>query len=207
MRRGSKQIDVSALRALLRDERMWAGVGIVTKPDDSNQHYEIDSDRDDVLVCCKASPSGVEVWARLGGIGGGAANLGVWRIPPVGAEVVLLFQEGYVEGDVFIVGTLSTGSVPSDVDADALVITNTKRIVLKSTDATVEVNGSDYSLIKTEDFLSDLKAFVTAVITDLASAAAAPVGTYSPTLNTTQLFARAVTGNGEAYKSSKAKNG
>lgn len=71
----------------------------------------------------------------------------------------------------------------------------------------VNINGTDYSLIKTEDLFTDMKAFISAVIADLASAAAAPVGTYAATVNTTALFIKMVTGSGTAYKSTKAKNG
>ncbi len=71
----------------------------------------------------------------------------------------------------------------------------------------VTINGEDYSLPKLETLLSDLAAFIPMVITDLASAAAAPVGTYAPSLSTSALFIGAVTNGGTPYKSTKAKNG
>jgi hypothetical protein len=71
----------------------------------------------------------------------------------------------------------------------------------------IELAGNTYSAQKTEDLFTDMKAFIGAVIADLASAAAAPVSPYSATVNTTQLFIKMVTGNGAAYKSTKVKNG
>lgn len=79
--------------------------------------------------------------------------------------------------------------------------------ILLNKNGVAEVNGTDFSALKTEDLLTDLKAFIPAVIADLASAAAAPVGTYAASLNTTALFAKAVTASGDPYKSTKVKNG
>lgn len=117
----------------------------------------------------------------------------------------------------------AANQVPSWLDGNNAGISHKKTVHVESTNGDIKVasssgnvdltgtvvniNGTNYSLLKTEDFMTDLAAFIGAVIADLASAAAAPVSPYTATVNTTQLFAKVVTGGGTAYKSTKAKNG
>ncbi len=91
-------------------------------------------------------------------------------------------------------------------EAKVLLDKDGKVTVTSKSGQTVELNGSDYSALKTETFFTDLKAFNLALIADLASAAAAPAVAYSATLSATP-FAVAVNGTATAYKSTKVKNG
>lgn len=72
---------------------------------------------------------------------------------------------------------------------------------------TVEVNGADYSLLKTEDLLSDLKNYVDAVNATIGSNCinGAPLSAYAA--NALPLLAFGVQLSTNVYKSTKAKNG
>ena len=59
--------------------------------------------------------------ARMGCYGAGA-NAGIWVLPPLGAEVAVVFPEGELTGGPIIVGILSTGNVPDGIAADTMVI-------------------------------------------------------------------------------------
>jgi phage gp45-like len=70
---------------------------------------------------------------------------------------------------------------------------------------TVQVNGDDHSLLKTEDLLADLKSFFTAASgagAIVISSSGIPTGSFQSAANT--LLGKLTSG---AYKSTKAKNG
>jgi phage gp45-like len=70
---------------------------------------------------------------------------------------------------------------------------------------TVQLNGDDYSLLKTEDVLADLKTFFTAAAgagAIVISSSGVPTGTFQSSANT--VLGKLTSG---AYKSEKAKNG
>lgn len=112
-RHGSKRLDVSQLRDLLKDHRLWVSLGIVSTPEDGGQHWELVPGADgstDINVEVLLAPSNVSVTARLGGAAGGA---GIWQVPPLGAEVVVNFPDGRLDWMPVIVAQLSTGNVPN----------------------------------------------------------------------------------------------
>lgn len=110
-RRGTKRLDMSALREALKDSRMWASIGVVTKPDgeEGATHWEIVVDdagnATDIVVEVQLVPSNVEVTARLN-------TLGAIQVPEVGDEVLVVFPDGQLDWMPTIVGRLSTGLIP-----------------------------------------------------------------------------------------------
>ena len=110
-------MEVSDLRFVLQDQRVWTGLGVV-QPPPGETHFIIEED--DVLVEVQLMPNKEQLLCRLGSFGGGPG--GIWNIPPIGAEVAVLVPTGEFEADPIIIGTLSTGNVPDGLSGDTIVI-------------------------------------------------------------------------------------
>ena len=138
-RRGSKPLDLGELREVLHDGRVWTALGVVYAPN-GQSHYSIEDN--DVLVEVQLVQSGERgggelVTCRLGAVGGalaGGACSGLWKVPAPGTEVAVLVPMGELEADPIIVGVLSSGGVPSELDADTLVLVGPKKIVVRGGD-------------------------------------------------------------------------
>jgi hypothetical protein len=113
-----KRLDLSAMKEALRDTRCWACLGIV-KSDDNGDYYELTGD--DVLVDVELQPQGTQITARLGTVGG-SFGAGVWCIPPIGAEVLVVMPEGDMAFAPIIVGLYSSGDVPSGLAINTIVV-------------------------------------------------------------------------------------
>lgn len=130
---GSRGVDQTAMSNALKDGKVWCGLGIVVKRQGEQQHYEISDE--DVLVSVDLMPEGQPLWCRLGG-------KYMWRVPPVGSEVMVAMPAGELEQMPSIVTVLSTGEVDGDLDGDVLLIVNSKKVVIKSTDDQVILGGT-----------------------------------------------------------------
>lgn len=133
--RGSRRLEMSAMRQALLDHRFWTGVGLVYKPSGEAAHFEIDDDIG-CLVHVRLMPNEEPLLCRLGGLGEGGAN-GVWRVPPVDSEVAVLVPDGYLENDPILIGVLSSGSVPEELDGETLVVKSPQIVIIA--DGAVEV--------------------------------------------------------------------
>lgn len=163
-RHGHRPADLSQLREAMQDDRVWSAIGVVKAREGDGSHWEKDDDLGDVVVDVDLGPDGQPVWCRLAG---GAGDIGMWRVPPPDTEVLVSMPAGDPRSMPTIVRVLSSGSVPDDVDADVLLVTNTKKLRIVSTTEDVEieagsgkvakVNGDDYKLLKSQDLLTDLK--------------------------------------------------
>lgn len=132
--RGTRRLDMSGMRQAMYDRRYWIGVGLVYQPN-GEEHWEIDDDIG-VLVNVTLMPDGEPLLCRLMGHGEGGTN-GVWRIPPVGSEVIVGIPAGDIQGDTVLLGVLSSGGVPAELDADTLVVRAPKVVIIA--DGAVEV--------------------------------------------------------------------
>lgn len=132
-RSGARGVDQSEMKRALVDGKVWCGLGLVVKRQGESQHYEIADG--DVLVSVDLMPEGQPLWCRLGG-------KYMWRVPPVGSEVMIAIPSGELEQMPSIVSVLSTGSVDGDLDGDVLLIVNDKKVVIKSTDDQVILGGT-----------------------------------------------------------------
>lgn len=113
------RFDRAAWRELMDAGQIHAARGIVVQ--EGASHFELVEGGADVLVDVELQPSGERITARLGGLGGGPAA-GIWAIPPVGAEVVILVPDGDLEAGAVIVACESTGSVPDGLGPTTIVI-------------------------------------------------------------------------------------
>lgn len=75
------------------------------------------TDEGDVAISVVTNSSGTPMWALLHAVGGG--GLGLWCIPPVGTEGVVVFPDGDFEGDAVFYGG---GAAPAQLDASILMI-------------------------------------------------------------------------------------
>lgn len=101
--RGSKRLDLTDLRSLVRDTRTWCSIGRVFVPPGAASHYTIEDG--DIIVEVVLQPSLHDVTCRLAG--------GMWIVPAVDEEVVVALPEGEMTFMPTIIAVLSTGNVPS----------------------------------------------------------------------------------------------
>lgn len=114
-RRGSRSVDPAAFE--INDSRVWTAVGLVIKSGQS--HFE--KTASDVHVHVQFQPSQQQIFCRLGCFAGGP-GMGLWRIPDVGAEVMVLLAMGRMDFMPTITAQLSGGVVPVDVSDDKTVL-------------------------------------------------------------------------------------
>lgn len=96
-----KRLDLTDMRELFRDRRMWSAVGVVTAPE-GESHYEIvqsGADAVDILVEVVTQPSLENLTCRMLG--------GVFDIPDEGDEVAILVPEGARDFMPVIVGRIA----------------------------------------------------------------------------------------------------
>jgi hypothetical protein len=135
------------MRDLLRDRRVWVGIGTVMKRQDEDSHWRFAEDENgnkvDVLVECDLHPGPIPVECRLASVGGGPGH-GLWKVPPVGTQVVIVVQRGELEADCSIVGTLASNQAPDAalLDDDTLVLLNPKNIVVQSDTGDVNITAT-----------------------------------------------------------------
>lgn len=144
-----KRLDLTDMRSLFRDRRMWSAFGIVTEPDDGDAHWEIvtndDGDAVDVLIEVVLHPSEEQVTCRLRG--------GMWEVPNVGDEVAVLVPEGERDFMPIIVCKLSSASVPTGSQGVApgrivIVPSNGEKVYVH------DGNGGTDALVKRSEFLA-----------------------------------------------------
>ncbi len=106
--RPTKRLDLTDMRHLFRDGRVWSGLGVVIAPD-GGPHWRIEpngsGDPFDITVEVEIMPSQVHVTARL--------RAGMWEVPDVGDEVAILIPAGEIDFQPIVIATLSSGSVPA----------------------------------------------------------------------------------------------
>lgn len=143
---GAKPVDLSSMKeALHKGAKIYCALGVVVKRAGDSAHWEKHTEDDgstDILVEVDVMPSGEEITCRLGAAAAGN-GWGVWNIPPVGAEVIVTFPDGEMDGmDPVIMRVLSSGNVPSTLDETTLVIAGAKKIHIESQDGDVEISAS-----------------------------------------------------------------
>lgn len=118
----AKRLDMATVRASMGRQPAWVYLGIVVKPADQTSHWSMDTDETGgPLIWVQFQPTQEEVECRLGGLGGGPGD-GVWRIPPIGTEVMVLTVDGDLNADPAIVAVLSSGATPGELTETTLVV-------------------------------------------------------------------------------------
>jgi len=118
-KRALKRPDLSNIREALKDQRAWCCLGLVQDSEDGSPHFDLDGE--DLTVEVEFQPSGEQVTARVGTIGG-TFGAGIWIVPPVGAEVMVMIPDGEIDFQPTVVGMTSSGSMPENVSENVVVI-------------------------------------------------------------------------------------
>lgn len=177
-KRANRRLDLSAMREVLRDQRVWCGLGLVVKDGDSHWRF----DEDDVLVEVELQPSEERMTCRLGSVAGGSAH-GVWAVPPEGTEVAVLIPDGEFEAEPIIVATLSSGALPASegVGEDRTIIVNGEVLIHDG-------SGGTEPLVKKSEFDAHTHTTTATVNTGSPGVLSAPDN--SPITGTTILKAK-----------------
>lgn len=143
---GGRTVNRAEVRDALEDGRLHCAVGIVVHRPTESSHFEIIKDDAgnpvDVSVDVDIMPRQEAATCRLGALAGGPGS-GIWRVPPPGAEVMVCIPRGELENGPFIVGELSTRSVPAALDQDSLVIINPGKVIMASKNDQVYLGTQD----------------------------------------------------------------
>lgn len=108
----AKRMDVSNLKHVLRDERIWCFRGRVFAPD-GGSHWRVDTSGGGrrVLVEVESLTTGLHVTCKLSTCAGGSGT-GLWFIPKAGTIVLVDISDGAIEGFPAIVGVEDSGGFP-----------------------------------------------------------------------------------------------
>ena len=117
----ANRMDLTDMRELMEDGRIWMSMAIVIVPEGASSHFELISNPPDVLVDVETQPDQLDLTCRLASFGGGA-NAGIWAIPPPGSEVLVAIPEGIINFMPSIIATLSSGDLPDGVAPNVTVM-------------------------------------------------------------------------------------
>lgn len=114
-RKPGKRFNPASLRELVDDGRVWCRIARVVADASSggaafSREHDAAGNLVDVLVEFECVPSGARATARMTSLGGNAAR-GVFVVPAVGEEWVLVFPDGQV-GEAVTGMPLSGGRMP-----------------------------------------------------------------------------------------------
>lgn len=115
-----RRLDLTAMREALATGDVWVALGVVALGD-SSSHWEIYED--DLLVEVETVPDEELLTCRLGSLCGGE-GVGLWSVPALGTEVVVVVPRGDYTFTPCIVATLSSGDLPDGVAPNVTVIAN-----------------------------------------------------------------------------------
>jgi len=122
-RKVRKRFDLTGLNKTLEGLGFTKGfctcLGTVVADPDNAEDFDLDGE--DLTVEVELHPSGTQLTVRVGSVAGGQ-GLGIWGVPPVGAEVLVAIPDGDLDFEPLIVSFYSTGQMPSDVGPLKIVI-------------------------------------------------------------------------------------
>lgn len=116
-RRGAKVLDLSDWEKLFKDRRSWTVLARVEAHDGEATHCEFVNNDDGtkaVFVDVVSMPSNIEMSCRLSQDGG------LWRIPPIGTEVIVSIPDGQIDWTPTIVAI--SGKQPDGLSPTAAIL-------------------------------------------------------------------------------------
>lgn len=126
----------AALKEHLADERIWVIAARVVVPKGETQHYFV-TDEGHIAIYVETLRHGTTIAAILK-TGDDSGN-GLWKIPSVGTEVMVNFDDGQFEGDAYL--TSVHGEKPDGIPLDP-----SKVFLIGGTVEVRSVNGTAQSL-------------------------------------------------------------
>lgn len=177
--RPTKRLDLGDIREALKDHRQWSAMGVVSKPEDGGQHYEIVGNNADVMIEVVLVPDHVRVIARLAA--------GMWIVPDVGDEVAVLLPAGELDFMPVITCILSHALPSAQGPAPNRIVIARGEVLIH------DGEGGASELVKRSEFLSHGHPIIaTGATTPCAGpvTGAAPAGSSSLFPGTTVLKAK-----------------
>lgn len=144
-RKAAKRLDLTDIKHVLRDDRQWCSIGLVVTPEDGSSYWRVEPNEDgsgavDILVEVVLQPTQDQVTARL--------TAGMWMVPALGEEVVVVIPSGRINFMPTIVGLLSSNIVPTGSDAP----TPTRLVLMRAEVVITDGNGGTEPLVRKSDF-------------------------------------------------------
>lgn len=122
-RKPKKRFDLTSFNKTLEGMGFTKGfctcLGIVKEADDGGLHFDLDGS--DLTVEVDLMPSLTPITVRVGSVAGGPM-MGVWGVPPAGAEVLVAIPDGDFDFEPMICSWYSSGQLPDDIGPTTLVI-------------------------------------------------------------------------------------
>jgi hypothetical protein len=152
--KATKRLDPTALRELVADGRTWNTIGKVTDNDSDGSYstrvYNDAGQLIDVAVEFVTVPGGRPVTARLSTLVGGSAARGVFVLPALGEEWVLLFPDGEVDSAIagFAVGGGTLPAAAAQANSTNVIVCGSQVIL------TSAAGGSERKAARIDDTVS-----------------------------------------------------
>lgn len=147
----NRRLDLSPMRELFRDTRVWTAIGIVEAPEGVESHWEAITDGGDtvdITVEVTLQPSQVPLTCRL--------RAGLWEVPNAGDEVLVVVPDGEIDFMPVVVARLSGNSVPT-VQAP-----EPGRLVIVNGEVYVHAGAGGAKALAYADDVENLRAYVRA---------------------------------------------
>jgi hypothetical protein len=145
-------VSLTSLRDHLRDERVWCVAARVALHDGDSSHFDT-AKNGQLIISVRTLRNDVPIWAMMNG--GDVDGKGLWKIPAIGTEVMIGFDDGMFEGDAYIMGFM--GKPPTDLaEGETIIADDTVYIGQKI--------GAE-SIIKAETFFNALDIMLAAIAT------------------------------------------
>ena len=94
-------------------------LGVVQAAEDGGLHFALDEGV--MVVEVEFQPSGVQVTTVVGTVAG-SFGAGVWAVPPVGSEVMVMIPDGDLDFQPTVVALTSSGSLPDGIAINTIVV-------------------------------------------------------------------------------------
>lgn len=119
----TQRMDLSTLREVLKDPRVWSFRGRVVKPEGAASHWQIvtKGGKRRVLVEVETIPALMDLTCKLATVAGGSGT-GIWFIPKVGTIVRVEVEEGQLDGYPAIVAVEDSGGFPDRAGDEQVVM-------------------------------------------------------------------------------------
>ena len=116
-------------KKMLEDERVWGVAARVAVHNGEDAHFTLSEGQ--IHVSLITLSHNQEIWAALQGASRSGA--GMWRIPDIGTEVFVMWNDGEFEGDGYIAGFY--GKAPDSIAENVTLILDGK-VEIRSIDGT-----------------------------------------------------------------------
>ncbi len=175
-RKGSKRLDLTDIREVLRDRRQWCAVGLVVATQDGSPHWRVEmdgSDAVDILVDLVLQPEQIPLTCRLAS--------GMFIVPDIGEECAVVIPSGRIDFMPLIVALLSSNAVANPIDGQGPTPT---QIVIARGKVLIHDGSGGANALALKSDIDNAKTIFDAHVHNVATTgtATAQTGVASPTV-------------------------